>query len=392
MSSRYLVSVVLTGAVAAVAMVAHGAAGTTAATPAAGDQTNPAIAFAGSGYLVAWTDRRLSARAFRVREAPPPPPPPPPPPSAPPPPPPPPRAAVFGARVSAAGRVLDSGGIAITTTAANDRSRPSIAFGGTNSLVVWSDTQPARPFFAIYGARLSRSGRVLDRAAIPISTSPNAYKGPPAVAFDGRNYLVVWGESTALYGARVTLSGTVLDTSPIRIATTPFISNFDPAIAFDGTNYMIVSSQRRTWPPNDAIFAARVSPSGTVLDPDGLLIRRAAYYTDFPKIAFNGANYLVTWMRFSSDGSHLEGTRVSPAGSVLDPSGIQITDPLPSDPAVGSDGTDYLVVWADPGFNGSILGRRVTADGNVLDSNGGIPIGVHGWDAKAPSIAYDGTN
>jgi hypothetical protein len=284
----------------------------------------------------------------------------------------------------------------ISTTAANIRSRPAIAFGGTSSLVVWSDEQQNRPFFAIYGARISRNGRVLDRVAIPISTSPTAYKGSPVVAFDGRNYLVVWGEytpttATALYGARVTLGGTVLDRSPIRIAGVPFVNtSFDAAISFDGANYMIVWWQRAE--PDEAIFAARVSPTGTVLDPDGLLIRRAAYYTRSPKIGFNGANYLVTWIRSSSDGNHLEGTRVNPAGSVLDPGGLQIADDLSlSDSAVGSDGTDYLVAWAYPGFSGSILGRRVTADGNVLD-NDRIPIGVHGRDAKTPSIGYDGTN
>jgi hypothetical protein len=152
---------------------------------------------------------------------------------------------------------------------------------------------------------------------------------------------------------------------------------------------MIVWWQRTE--PDEAIFATRVSPSGTVLDPDGLLIKRASYYMRFPKIAFNGANYLVTWIRSSSDGSHLEGTRVSPAGSLLDRSGIRISDLAPTDPAVGSNGADYLVAWADPGFGGSILGRRVTADGNVLDGDG-IPIWTHGWHAKTPSIAYDGTN
>jgi hypothetical protein len=72
------------------------------------------------------------------------------------------------------------------------------------------------------------------------------------------------------------------------------------------------------------VYAARVSPAGVLLDPSGLAIAPWDGQEQAPALAFDGTNYLAAFEDFRS-GQWIYGTRVSPAGAVLDPSGILIS-------------------------------------------------------------------
>src|SRR6185503_1911836 len=121
---------------------------------------------------------------------------------------------VFGARVSQSGAILDGTGIAIST-GVNSHFDPTLAFDGTNFLVVWQELDD------LFGARVSRAGAVLDRTHIPISTAAEEQRAP-AVAFDGTNSLVVWSDTRSgtahIVGTRVSRSGAVLNASGIPIS------------------------------------------------------------------------------------------------------------------------------------------------------------------------------
>jgi hypothetical protein len=73
----------------------------------------------------------------------------------------------------------------------NNQYDPSIAFDGTNYLVVWLDDR-SDWYYDIWGARVDQDGNVLDPVAIAISSLPiyNVDLRGPSVAFDGTNYLV----------------------------------------------------------------------------------------------------------------------------------------------------------------------------------------------------------
>ena len=69
----------------------------------------------------------------------------------------------------------------------------------------------------------------------------------------------------------------------------------------------------------------RVTPAGTVLDPTGMLIHPSslAGYARRPAVAFDGSNYLVVWednRQLPKDGLHnnVYAMRVTPAGQFLD--------------------------------------------------------------------------
>jgi hypothetical protein len=324
---------------------------------ARGEQHEPALAFDGTNYLVAWRDHRSGISG------------------------------IYGTRASPTGRVLDPSGIAISTQSGDI---PAVAFDGTNYLVVWA-VSPACPPCGnddIYGARVSTAGSVLDATPIPITTT-TSHESSPAVAFDGTNYLVVWehGPVASISGTRVSQAGTVLDPGGIAISTGDVSS---PALAFDGTNYLVVWTAGAS---NVDVYGARVSRSGNVLDPAGIPISTAASDQFDAAVAFDGTNYLVVWADGRANGSHVYGARVSPTGSVLDPAGIRISEGADGYPDLAFDGTNYLVVWWDVRTGGAaIYGARVSPAGAVLDPDG-IEISPPAlWDQDPPVVAFGGTD
>ncbi len=344
--------------------------------PSGSNQGNPSIAFDGTNYLVVWAEERNESD-------------------------------IYGARVSVEGEVLDPVGIPIST-AAYGQGYPSVVFNGEHYFVVWEDGRSGHEMWSrseIYGARVSAGGEMLDPEGIAILTDAWYDKVCPSIAFDGTNYLVVWGEVSCggcqpgadIAGARVSVGGEVLDTSGIAISRAAGFQVL-PSVAFDGTNYLVAWENCRTEDFSYDIRGARVSVAGEVLDTSGIAISTSASYQAYPSIAFDGANYLVVWGDYrSGTGYDINGARVTVAGAVLDPVGMPVTVVANNQlsPAVAFDGINYLVVWEDDrngGFGSSdIYGTRVSVAGEVLDPSGiVISTAVDGqW---RPSVAFDGTN
>lgn len=301
---------------------------------------------------------------------------------------------IYGARVNQTGVVLDTNGIGIAV-APLGQWFPSVSFDGTNFFVVWEDYRNNINYADIYGARVTSTGVVLDTSGIPISTAADAQE-VPSVDFDGTNYLVVWQDMRSgywdLYGARVNQSGGVIDTIEIPIATGPY-RQVDPSMNFDGSNYLVAWGDRRNGV--DDIYSTRVSPAGVVLDTLGIPISSATEWQAYPSVAFDGTNYFVTWLDFRSAVSYdIYGARVSPAGVVIDSMGIGIsTSPNGKwNPAVACGTTNYLVAWEDDrSGTHDIFGARVDQSGNLIDSLG-IVISTGVNYQRSPSISSDGVD
>ncbi|MCK4307242.1 T9SS type A sorting domain-containing protein [candidate division WOR-3 bacterium] len=335
-------------------------------------EESPSVAFDGINYFVVWEDRR-SLSSYDI----------------------------YGARVSQEGTVLDTQNIPICI-ATDHQQYPSIAFNGTNYLVVWEDWRSGGPPYNIYGTRVSQSGTVLDPSGIAVSTVADTQQCP-SIAFDGTNYLVVWqdernGDNYDIYATRVLQSGVVLDTLDIRISGVPN-SQTHPSVAFDSTNYLVVWQDERNGDSynNYEIYGARISQSGTVLDTISIGISIATDWQVETSIAFDGTNYLVVWndWRGGSYSHDIYGARVSQLGTALDTSGIAVSTAasFPRSPSVAFDGTNYLVVWDDyrSGSDYDIYGVRISQSGTVLDTSS-IPISTTVNGQESPSIAFDGTN
>ena len=376
----------------------------TAYAPAYGDQTEPAVGFDGTNFLVVWQDNRTASfyiYASRVTPA----------------------GVIldpagipvsithsgqhpavafdganylvvwdsydiYGARVTPGGSVLDTTGIEIST-ATGEQCYPAVAFSGSDYLVVWEDY---RTGCDVYGARVTPEGEVRDSSGIPISVAADD-QWSPAVAFGDTGYLVVWTDcrsgSYDIYGARVSADGSVLDTSGISISAATGARDH-PDVAYDGTNFLAVWADGRS---GVDIYGSRVTQAGTVLDPAGIAVSTATGSQYDPVVTYDGANYLVAWEDARTGSYDICGARVTPGGAVLDPSGIAVSAATGAQryPAVTFGGSYCLVVWADSRSGVDIYGSRVTSGGAVLDSSG-IAISTAAGSQYSPAVAYDGTN
>ncbi len=233
---------------------------------------------------------------------------------------------IYGIRVTPTGVVLDEKKCIPMSMAQGDQKSPFVAFAGKNFLVVWENRLNNSSH--IYGARVTPTGAILDPKGIPICMVEGSQKYPSA-ATDGENYLVVWHDSRNgccdIYGARVSPAGNVLDQRDIAISTATN-RQYSPLVAFDGKNYLVVWEDGRHGPSyfmsiSLDIYCARVSLGGDVLDPRGIAISTATNWQCHPLSAFDGRNYFVVWedKRSAYD---IYGARMSPNGVVLDPEGI----------------------------------------------------------------------
>lgn len=302
---------------------------------------------------------------------------------------------IYAARVNQQGEVLDPDGFRLSG-AANDQQTPAPAFDGTNYLVVWADNRNGD--YDIFGTRVNSSGVPLDPGRIAISVAPSDQL-KPAVAFDGTNYLVTWEDyrganAPDIYAARVTKSGAVLDPSGIVVSSQDS-EQVAPDVAFDGTNYLVVWQDDRAGIHWDDIYGARITPAGAVLDADGLLICSAMQWQVKPSVAFDGTNYLVVWEDHCDlDTADIRGARVSRQGSLVDAQPLHIADAPGNqlNPRVAWNGSCYLVVWQDcrGGSHADIYGCRVGPDGSLLDS-GGAAISTAGNSQLSPDVIFDDT-
>ena len=308
---------------------------------------------------------------------------------------------IYGARVAPSGIALDGNGIPISVGMNEATDPPSVCFDGTNYFITWCANRSG--VNEIYGARVTPSGQVIDPHGIKITTGSNTEIRMPGIAFDGQNLLIVWRTlklgGNNIYGAIVSKEGVNLG-SPGGFAMTDLYCCCYPAVAFDGKNYMVVwyDSRNGGW----KVYGARVDKSGTVLDFDGFPICTEAQDKAYPIIAFDGTNYLVVWYDSRPNNSDQDGSaygaRVAPDGTVLDKPSFKIADNVQgSIPVqVAFDGLNYLVVWSSCVVGDEahfrltdVYGKRITTNGQFIDKQG-IPICTsfgHQW---GPTIGYGG--
>jgi hypothetical protein len=300
-------------------------------------------------------------------------------------------------RVGHDGSVLDSA--FVVSLSPNLQYYPAAAFDGANYLTVWLDYR-RDGYCDIYGMRVSPAGALLDPESFLIARTSNntGMTLPPAVGFDGSNYLVAWSDLTDVKGyllaCRVSPAGTVLDTTPISISSTDSTLKVWPVIAFDGSNYLVTWTD---WPSSTPmqVYGARVTPAGSVLDPTGIPISVGAGTRGLASTVFGGANYLVAWIDERTGEDDIRGARVTPDGTVLDPDGIPISIISGSQwyPSVSFDGQNYLVTWSDnrSGSDFDLYAGRVTPAGTLLDPPG-FPVCAEPLDQMLSSNVFDGMN
>lgn len=332
--------------------------------PAPFSQEAPAVASNGTDFFVVWADLR-NGTSYDI----------------------------YGGRaLSSDGSAPDATSLPIAT-ATSDQITPSIAWNGTNYLVVWADGRDGDDTYDLYGQLLASDGS-LSGGEIAIVTGLAGSRSTPDVAAVGSTFVVTWaddrGGTDAVYFGRVSSGGAALDGDGILVASAA-VPQRNPRInCANANNCAIVWAQNET--PSEDIRAARIDPAGpSVTDGTPIEVATVIQRDLSPDLANDGTNYLVAWRRASD----LRLRRFAAAtGALVDMTELTIAPAnQQSAPAVDFDGTQFYVVWQDSRVNNStydIYGARVTTAGVVTDATG-ILVNAQADTQIAPAVAFNGT-
>ena len=273
-------------------------------------------------------------------------------------------------------------------------------------LVLWGDA----------GARVTDAGKVFPLGGLPVPLPWNDIATPLALAANGDGYLAVWGgrrnagtNATDIFAARIAPAGGIVDTTGFAVCTMTN-EQFAPSVAANGSDWLVVWQDHRFHNtingfPYPNVYGARVTPGGTVAEPNGFKISHSDNSYSRTAVAANGTDWLVVWpdSRTSGSGRGIYGARVNRNGTVAEWDGIPIAiDPVPgaiafANPDVAANGSDFLVVWADSrnssfGSGFDVYGARVSGAGCVLDvANELIGFKNDWYIAQYPKVASDGS-
>jgi hypothetical protein len=173
-------------------------------------------------------------------------------------------------------------------------------------------------------------------AFLPSVGDKDAYT--PTAAFGKDVFLVVWRSGhlapgdlreqglkfdAQLVGCRVDKSGKPLDAQPFVVSSAADLRD-RPRLAFGGDVFLAVWQDLRNGKDWD-VYAARISPDGKVLDPDGIPVGPGIYSQAMPDVAWDGKAFQVVWMDFRSGKRYeIYGARVSAEGKLVDAQPVRI--------------------------------------------------------------------
>ncbi len=226
---------------------------------------NPAVARVGTDFVVTWADKYPDKT--RV------------------------------ARVTGGGTVLDPDGVILPDMT----GVPDVGFDGASFLSVAQGSISND----IVGQRLAPSGALVDPTPFAISSGPGSVKAPHVASRPGES-LVVWGTgsgtpNTDIAGRRVASDGSLVGNAAIDFALGAN-EQINPAVATDGTGFFLVWEDHRA-PDGGDVYAERMAQDGTVLNPVAIPIGVAAAGQEAPEATFDGQNYFTVWRIGEADSS-----------------------------------------------------------------------------------------
>ncbi|WNG33962.1 hypothetical protein F0U61_10185 [Archangium violaceum] len=299
---------------------------------------------------------------------------------------------VQAVRVGTDGTVLDSPALRLAELDANDLAKPAVAREGNGFRVVWNS-----------GARLVSRTVTTDGLPAPATTQLNRpfnLQSAPAVAFDGHQFLVVWEDGrsgvTNIFATRMLPDGTSLDGAGFPLSVNPAAQR-QPAVTFDGTHFVVAWEDKRSG--NTDLYAARVGPDGTVVDPEGFRVASSPGAEQTPALASDGqGGVLAAWVEDSGSAQQLLGARLSGgtvvplSGSISGQASVAYTSAYARHLTVSYGGGSYLVAWVDRRRGAShIWGARLSATTGAVETSP-FPISAMSSDLKQPVSAFDGTD
>lgn len=176
---------------------------------------------------------------------------------------------------------------------------------------------------------------------VPTLARASGGQRQPRVATDGRDFFAVWidarGGYGSLYGTRLLADGTVLDPAGILL-TAPDQYCDSVALAFDGANYVV------TYQSSSRVSFVRIARDGSILGaPQTIFDHNGAA----PSIASNGHGSIVIAHSLASTNNGLspqyQVASISQSGAVIQKNPLAETL---TNEQIASNGEGYLIAWA----------------------------------------------
>jgi hypothetical protein len=302
---------------------------------------------------------------------------------------------VYGTRVAPDGSVLDPSGIELKPSIKwfARGGPPAVASDGRDYLAVWPEYSD---HWYVCGSRVSRDGELTDRTLILISSALGD-KAHVDIRYCDTTYLVVWEDGrnaptwSEIYGARITKSGRLLDSTGILLASGWC---HDPALAADGAGFFVVWDELRGSPLSYDICGVKLSEDGYVMDSTRTVASGASGPQIEPSVAFGGTDFLVTWMDARDGNWRVYCASVGRTGTPRDKLGTLVSGPrlTGQNPAVASGDSAFLVVWEDRvSTSSSLLGARITHEGILIDTSSILVVSNGAPRSQDATVAFDGT-
>ena len=276
-------------------------------------------------------------------------------------------------------------------------ARPAVAGGAQGACVAWADVRHST-FLGdpdVFAALVAPGGAVGAQAAV--STSAPAQTRPDfAAGVDGGRLVAFLSEVSGdarVLAARLDALGHPLDAQPIEVAGGD--ERFrNPAVAWNGAEYLFVWERFTAAFPGDAgeILGRRMLPDGTFLDPAPFFVLAG----NDPDVAALGSQFLVV---ATNEATHhiryVEAARVGGDGAVLDQPALQVSGNFAVQPAVEAFDDRWLVAWQQHPTHDNpqcaAMVRGVFAEGSFDGASRWVGSGASNGTERTPRIAIAGS-
>ncbi len=293
--------------------------------------------------------------------------------------------------------------LAISGASGNQQTQ-TVAWNDMDSeyLVLWQDFRNGASNPDIYGARLDSNGNVV-AGDLPIVTQ-TAKQAGPWLSYGGGGYVAVWIDQrnmsttgTDVYGAWILPDGTV--SSELVVTNAP-ANQRAASVVYNPTsnNFLVTWIDETNGTSNVDVWGAIVNPGGGVSgSPFAMVTETGNQRGPYARYDYGNYQYFMVWFDDRVGNYDIYGSRVSSGGTVLDGSGLiisnatgdqknaRITEHRPADGI-----NNFTLAWIDfrngqPDIYGALMVQ--TQSGLRIGSD--IVISSGSWEERAATIDVD---
>lgn len=244
---------------------------------ATGDQTGPAVAAAGSRFLVGWSEvTAMGSTDLKV-----------------------------AVRTQGGGL---TGTAATLVVASGDQDELALASNGSVFLAAWHDARPDTSGAAqeqIYASRVRLDGVLLDAGGVNLSNDPLRTFDRPAVVSDGSHFLATWREQSAnqgdVNGRALWLDSSTSLSASAGLPSTRLFSKLAVtsrfAAVYEGSRYLVLWVDAKSSASVPLLGGSRLDGKGKVLVEAPMELQDAptGALMSSPAAATAGGQTLVAW-------------------------------------------------------------------------------------------------